>query len=456
MGNTIRQWVRLGVALGVAGALTVPSAGVASGQSSQDVTNLQDTTPEALVAQLLGDDTPVSNVSYTGSPLAAGAFSGFEDLGIDSGVYLATGDGAGVEGDSSLYGPNQWSNATTDLGEPGDSDLDALVAPDTTNDAAVLEFDFVPDATSVTFSYVFGSEEYEEYVDAGVNDVFAFYVNGTNYATVDGSDGQDIFVSIDTINHQVNTQYYRSNTEGQYNTELDGFTVVLGFEAPVNQGETNHIKLAIADTGDSILDSAVLLLAGSFRGNTPPVAANQTVSTPSGVPVEIVLEGTDPDGDDLSFEIITPPDPAHGSLSDVSGSLVGFTPAEGFEGTTTFTYRVSDGSAYSSTATVTVVVSEWETIIPEAPVQTGNTVQIPDQDGVVYLDPEGNELTGVVDVPEGGLRVIAEPLPGYYFADNATVSWDFEFVAGTDPTASPSPTAKPTHTPKPGLPKTGR
>src|SRR4029079_8531064 len=53
-----------------------------------------------------------------------------------------------------------------------------------TFDAAVLEFDFVPTANQVVFEYTFASDEYPEWVNTPFNDVFAFYVNGTNHAVV--------------------------------------------------------------------------------------------------------------------------------------------------------------------------------------------------------------------------------------------------------------------------------
>ena len=56
-------------------------------------------------------------------------------------------------------------------------------------------FNFVPDASSVEFRYVFSSEEYNEFVGQGFNDLFGFFVNGTNCATIGGAP-----VSVDTVN----------------------------------------------------------------------------------------------------------------------------------------------------------------------------------------------------------------------------------------------------------------
>lgn len=359
-----RRLIGAGAAAGalvLAGAVATPAFA-----ASQEVTNITDPAvlnAEQLVASLIGDDTVVSNVTYTGSPLGAGYATGFNDpFGIDSGVVLSSGSVADADGyDSAIIGPNEWEGNGAALDQPGDPDLEAIVESNT-YDAAVLEFDFVPTSSTVTFSYVFGSEEYEEYVDAGVNDVFGFFVNGTNYATIENG---SIPVSIDTINHQVNTAYYRSNAEATtYNTELDGFTVVLSFEAEVTPNATNHIKLAIADTGDDILDSAVIIAAGSFKSNTAPVAMDVTKETEFETPIDVTLQGTDADGDALTYSILDGPTAEQGTLSAVDGNKVTFTPAEGFTGDATFTYRVNDGSVNSAPATVTITVLEEGVVIP--------------------------------------------------------------------------------------------
>lgn len=350
-------------ALLLAGAVATPAFA-----ADQAVTDLNDAslTPEALVDSLVGDATVVSNVTYTGSPYAAGFATGFSDpFGIDSGLVLSSG--AVSDSDehmSSIIGPNEEDSVSGDFDTAGDADLDAIVAPGSTNDASVLEFDFVPATDSVTFSYVFGSDEYQEYVDSNFNDVFGFFVNGVNYATIDTDEGPAP-VTINSINHKVNTEFYRDNYKATtYNTELDGFTVVLNFEAPVEAGEANHIKLAIADTSDTSYDSTVLIAAGSFKSNTAPVANDVTEETEFETPTDITLDGTDADGDALTYTIVDGPTAEQGTLSAVDGNQVTFTPAEGFTGDATFTYSVNDGSVSSAPATVTVTVLEEGIVIP--------------------------------------------------------------------------------------------
>ena len=92
-------------------------------------------------------------------------------------------------------------------------------------------------------------------LDPGDNDAFAFFVNGTNCALVPGTSTP---VSIDNVNNGTNATYYRNNvppddvTPAPIDTQMDGWTMVLNCHATVNSGVTNHIKLAIAEAGESI------------------------------------------------------------------------------------------------------------------------------------------------------------------------------------------------------------
>ncbi|RIQ16481.1 choice-of-anchor L domain-containing protein, partial [Jiangella rhizosphaerae] len=336
------------------GAAT-PLSAKGEGVGDQTVADL-DTgglTADEIVQTLVGDGVTVENVQFTGSPLAAGLAGGFDDVfGVAGGVALSSG---AVGGDrSSILGPNVSDEMTTEHVLPGDPDLEPLAAFPT-NDAAVLEFDFVPETEQIRFDYIFGSEEYDEWVGSEYNDVFGFFVNGENCAVV-GEDAQP--VSINTINGDVNSGLYVDNElddEGVagHATELDGFTTVLTCAADVVAGETNHIKLAIADASDRALDSTVVIAAGTFEANHPPVADDQAVETYVDTPVEIALTGTDEDGDELGYEVVS--DPEHGTLSGEAPDLT-YTPAEGYVGEDAFTFTVSDGTAVSEPATVTVSV----------------------------------------------------------------------------------------------------
>jgi hypothetical protein len=203
-----------------------------------------------------GGGITIDSATYTGASGASGTYSGGAGIvGIDNGILLTSGAVGNV------VGPNDASGQTTNNGLAGDTALTTL-SGDPTFDASILEITFTPTGNSVEFSYVFGSEEYLEFVNAGVNDVFGFFVNGTNFALIPSTTTP---VSIDTVNTGSNSGFFVNNTDAHLNTQLDGLTTVLSFVAPVNAGQQNTLRLGIADGGDRILDSAVFIKAGSFQ-----------------------------------------------------------------------------------------------------------------------------------------------------------------------------------------------
>ena len=132
--------------------------------------------PDALVQNvLLGSGVTVSNISFNGVPVTIGSFNASNtNLGIDEGIIMTTGTILNVPGEGP-HGPNNSPGAGKDNSAPGYPLLSNLIGNIATYDAAILEFDFVPYSDSVKFNYVFGSEEYPEYVSSTFNDAFAFH-----------------------------------------------------------------------------------------------------------------------------------------------------------------------------------------------------------------------------------------------------------------------------------------
>ena len=281
---------RAAMTLAAAAAFTLAGTGVGQASAALVVQDMNHgTTAQQMAQALAGDGVAISNVTYTGAPNAAGSFTGGDGdalLGFNSGILLGSGSlqttATSAECSKGVEGPNQCDSNTTNNARPGDVDLSTL-ANNETFDAAVLEFDFVPQFSTVQFNYVFSSDEYNEYVDQGVNDVFGFFVNGENCALVPETDQP---VTIDTINLGSNFQYFRDNEGGTIDTEMDGLTVVLTCNADVNAGVTNHLKLAIADAGDSILDSNVFIQAGSLVSGTQ-ISTNLTGGGQSGEEITV-------------------------------------------------------------------------------------------------------------------------------------------------------------------------
>jgi len=230
-------------------------------------------TPEDLVSQLLGAGVTVSNVTVRGCPVGMGTFDdAAAAVGLSSGIILSSGDIA------AMVGPNKSPDTSTSCGVEGDPDLDKLVPESATQDAAVLEFDFVPTNAQLAINYVFASEEYNEFVGSRFNDVFAFFVNGANAALLPGV---QLPLSVNNVNANTNALFYVPNDSrpGTYDVEADGFTVVLTARASVNAGQTNHIKIAIADVSDANYDSSIFMQASGVSSTSADVAVQAKGTT---------------------------------------------------------------------------------------------------------------------------------------------------------------------------------
>ncbi len=262
------------------------------------------TAQEVVETILLGEGVEIFNITYSGDLDQISSFdANNSNILIPEGMIMATGSC------SNVIGPNDSGSSTTGGGnfQVNDPDLDQL-STFNTNDAAVLEFDFIPTGDSINFNYSFGSDEYNEYVCGSVNDAFGFFLSGPgingaysnnaiNLAVIPNTNGTP--VTINSVNNgnvgsagsanncaQVdpnwmnNTAYYVDNeNNGDANaTQLDGFTVVLVAEAAVQCGQTYHIKIAIADAGDTAFDSSVFIEGGSFSSNAFDITATASIS----------------------------------------------------------------------------------------------------------------------------------------------------------------------------------
>ncbi len=230
-------------------------------------------TPAQMVANLTGPGISYSNVTFTGDPnVSAAIFSNGNttNLGLTSGVVLTTGSANLIPvNNSEGEGLNNSGGALPELN---------TIAGATTYDGVVLEFDFVPLSNQINVNYIFGSEEYLEFVNLGFNDAFAFFISGPgivgqqNIATIGGTP-----VTIDNVNDISNSGFFVNNTGnfGANSIEYDGFTAVLTAARTVIPCSTYHIKLMIADGGDGIYDSGVFIAEnGLFAAGAAPPLVN--------------------------------------------------------------------------------------------------------------------------------------------------------------------------------------
>ena len=237
-------------------------------------------TATQMMSEIFSSDVTLVSASYTGAATASGIFSSGTTImpGIlqtDGGVILSTGKATDIT--NSTGNTNQSASTSTNHSSAGDSQLTQL-AGYTTYDAAVLQAEFIPQGDMLTMQFVFSSEEYLEYVGSGYNDVVGVWINGQLAEMTIGTGA----VSIDNINTTSNSNLYIDNPAGgnNYNTEMDGMTVTLTIKAPVVPNQSNTIKIGIADAGDAVYDSNLLILGNSIT--TTPIANDDSITIGQG------------------------------------------------------------------------------------------------------------------------------------------------------------------------------
>ena len=231
--------------------------------------------PEGLASRLLGDGVAVTNVSFQGSNISAGYFSGGikAGIGLNSGVVLTSGDAslAGLKNISSGSGMN--------VNGSGYDKLNTLTGGFHTYDATVLSISFIAHGDSAYFNYTFASDEFVEYANSSFNDVFGFFIEDQNYALIPGTTEPVSINNINSVDHPDlfnNNDPWNGGATEVKDVTYDGFT--NAFTASLTGlviGQEYTIDMAIADTGDHVYDSAVFIDAGSF---------STTKTKPSGAP----------------------------------------------------------------------------------------------------------------------------------------------------------------------------
>lgn len=249
----IRQALRRAA---LASSVVLIASGLRAQLSVAPQTDLQ-----ALAQTITGNGVQILNPTITCHGEGYGSFTNSGGLlGLDAGVVLTSGR------ITDAIGPNNAENRTFQQGTPGSSILNAVTGR-TTYDACRFEFDVIPSGDSLSFNFVFGSEEYNEWVGSQYNDVFGFFISGPGI-TGDPGIGNDrnialipstsTAVAINNVNAGQNSAHFQHNPGGQQ-LQMDGFTRNLVARSPVQPCQTYHLKLIVADASDRKFDSWVFI-----------------------------------------------------------------------------------------------------------------------------------------------------------------------------------------------------
>ena len=237
-------------------------------------------TPQQLVEDILINSqcVVVSNVAVSGGNFATGEnswgfFSGSgTTFPFQNGVILATGK------INNAPGPNAYlSDDGGNMGWDGDTDLNQALGLSNSFNATVLEFDFVPLGNTISFDFIFSSEQYllnPNPNQCDFTDGFAFLlkeVGSSTYENLAVVPNTSIPIRVNTVRGRgticpaANQEYFDAFNEFEHPTNYNGQTKVLTARGNVIPGNTYHIKLVIADEGNHRYDSAIFLGGGSFN-----------------------------------------------------------------------------------------------------------------------------------------------------------------------------------------------
>jgi len=222
---------------------------------------------EALAAAALSNFSNISITSakYTGSDKAVG----FIDRGINfgsirgqevkfgSGIILSTGlaDTSDKTADDTASTTNktQGSYLVNDI-------LKNVFNPTVqSRDSATVEFTFIvndPFAKWISMDILFGSEEYPKFINS-FPDIAGVFIDGKNAAFFNGDNQSPLSV----LKTNGSNGYFLDNSTSEYSSVYGGLTPSLTLAAPLGTGinDEHSIKIVIADTNDSALDSAIFV-----------------------------------------------------------------------------------------------------------------------------------------------------------------------------------------------------
>ena len=276
--------------------------------SSQYISTDETYTPLQLIENVLINSgcASVSNVSVSGGNFAIdeNSWGYFNANGstfpFTNGIILSTGKIIDARGPNTFI-----SDDGNGMGWNGDSDLNNALGISNSINATYLEFDFIPIGNTISFDYIFASEEYHDTATCTYSDGFAFLlkeVGSPTYQNLALIPSTTIPVKVTSVHPDIpggcpaqNQQYFDAFNPTEYPTNFNGQTKVLTARATVIAGNQYHIKLVIADEGNYRYDSAIFLKGSSFSFGvdlgSDRTFANNNLVCPS---ESLTLNGTAP------------------------------------------------------------------------------------------------------------------------------------------------------------------
>jgi hypothetical protein len=209
--------------------------------------------------------------------------------------------------------------------------------------------------------------------------------------TLSGSDPESAALTYSIVDQPANGTVAIANAAtGAYTfTPNSNFNGSDSFTFKVNDGVNDSGTATVTITVNPVNDA--------------PTASGITLNTDEDVAGSGFLLGADVDGDGLTYEIVTLPTKGNVVITNTTTGDFTYTPNANANGADSFTYRVFDGTAYSSPATVTVAIAPVNDA-PQASNSNLSTTRNQPQSGTISAaDVDGDTLTySVATAPANG------------------------------------------------------
>ena len=311
--------------------------------------------------EIFGNGATVVGASYSGWSQSSGIYYNGDSVApgatpSDTGVILSTGRASHFT--NSRGQANQDTNTSTNTRGPNnDAQFNALAGTNT-YDASILTVDFIPEGDTMSIQFIYSSEEYPEYVNSIYNDLVGVWVNGAPVSLAVGDGDSDI----GNVNATNNMNLFQNNSNDDYNTEMDGFTVTLTLTLNVNPGVVNSIRIGIADVADSNYDSNLLIAGGSIQSDVLAYDDDYDVVQNGSTTFDVLANDVEGDGGTLTITHINGQAVTAGSTVTLASGAQVTLNADGTFGyendldieEVSFTYTTENSAGVSDTAFVTV------------------------------------------------------------------------------------------------------
>ena len=206
-----------------------------------------------------------------------------------------------------------------------------------------------------------------------------------------------------------------------FNPDID---ISLVDECGICNGNNEDVDCSGICFGNAIIDECGVCQGDGSACNSP-IAATLNYNMSEDENLEIILEGTDPNNQDISFIIISQPE---NGLVDVNSLNVIYTPISNFFGQDSFTYQVFNGEYYSDPAFVYIDIEP----VNDIPIVNSLNLNL-EEDTSLDIQLSGSDIDSdsiefqIISNPINGVanllgdNIVYTPINNYYGSDSIQI-----------------------------------